>query len=124
MAYFANGTEGQIYEDHYCARCIHSLGHDANKGECCPVLLLHLLWNGDKIEDRELALDLFIPREGIHNKQCEMFVDEDNKRQACQASYDLLVSWHPQHPDDYRKKQAVIKQLSKVLAKGDQCPTE
>jgi len=34
---------------------------------------------------------------------------------ACQASYDLLVSWHPQHPDDYRKKQAVIKRLSEVL---------
>ena len=76
MAYFANGTQGQIYEDQYCARCVHSLDKDANKGECCPVLMLHLLWNGDKIEDRELALDLFIPREGIVNKECSMFFGE------------------------------------------------
>ena len=39
---------------------------------------------------------------------------------ACQASYDLLVSWHPQHPDDLKKKEKVIRQLSEVLAKGDQ----
>lgn len=34
---------------------------------------------------------------------------------ACEAAYDLLVGWHPQHPDDYEKKQEVIRQLSEVL---------
>ena len=73
MAYFSNGTEGSIYEAQYCDKCIHR--KDANKGECCPVLMLHLLWNGDTEEDRELALDLFIPRKGIVNEACTMFVE-------------------------------------------------
>jgi hypothetical protein len=72
MAYFANGTEGNIYEAQYCNRCAHR--KDPSKGECCPILMLHLLWNGDTEKDRELALDLFIPREGTWNKACTMFV--------------------------------------------------
>ena len=74
MAYFANGSEGDCYEAAYCNRCIHQ--RDADKGECCPVLMLHLLWNYEQHsnEDKALALNLLIPREGITNNPCEMFV--------------------------------------------------
>ena len=77
MGYFANGTEGDCYEAAYCNNCIHQ--KDADKGECCPILLLHLLWNYDQQsdEDKALALDLFIPRDGIANKPCEMFISKD-----------------------------------------------
>ena len=40
----------------------------------------------------------------------------DDATDACQAAYDLLVGWHPQYPDDMRKKAQVIKMLSNVLA--------
>ena len=90
MGYFANGSEGSCYETQYCDRCIHKRG--AEQGECCPVWMLHLLWNGDSIEDRELALDLFIPREGCHNKRCEMFVEESK-------------------PFDYDEQQAAFARL-------------
>ncbi len=36
MGYFANGTEGDIYEARYCARCIHRGDPD---GPGCPVML-------------------------------------------------------------------------------------
>jgi len=38
--------------------------------------MLHLLWNGDKVEDRELALDLFIPRKDSTNQQCTLFIEQ------------------------------------------------
>ena len=40
----------------------------------------------------------------------------DDAIDACQASYNLLAGWHPQYPDDMRKKAQVIKMLSNVLA--------
>ena len=52
---------------------------------------------------------------GAYLVHCDLHAAAPDLLAACQASYDLLVSWHPQHPDDYRKKQAVIKRLSEVL---------
>ena len=74
MGYFANGTEGDIYEERYCNRCVHRGG--------CAVYFLHLDWNYEQHKDdptsqaKAFALDLLIPRDGIENKQCEMFYPE------------------------------------------------
>lgn len=78
MAYFANGTDGSLYEAQYCDQCAHRRNPDT--GERCSILMLHLLWNGDQIEDRELALDLFIPREGVTNTQCSMYIERTQRK--------------------------------------------
>ena len=40
MAYFSNGTEGMMYEEEYCSRCVHSQ-------DSCSVMVLHNLYNYD-----------------------------------------------------------------------------
>ena len=75
MAYFANGYEGMVYQDKYCARCIHDVNQD------CPIILLHLIWNAEALHpegvsgDKALALNTLIPRskDGTDNDQCKMF---------------------------------------------------
>lgn len=82
MAYFSNGTEGDLYYERWCERCIH-------QGGCsdpyCPIWELHLIWNYDACEPKtavdvtkKAALEAFIPREGIGNGQCKMFVEGES----------------------------------------------
>lgn len=73
MAYFSNGIEGEAYEAQYCQRCIHYA-----EG-LCPVLMLHTLWNYDAVgenadADKALALNVLIPRKGIENLRCTVFI--------------------------------------------------
>ena len=94
MGSFSNGTEGEIYQEEYCYKCIHEDG--------CPIWDLHFLWVGDAISARnieyaeehhrlfvkqemkkhspefikKMVLDEFIPREGIENLECKMFVEK------------------------------------------------
>lgn len=69
MAYFSNGTEGIDYQEKYCRLCIHDIDSQ------CPVIMLHLLWNYEAVNDKvkSLALNTLIPVDGIENKQCKMF---------------------------------------------------
>ena len=71
MGYFANGTEGDLYQAQWCERCVHYDNND------CPVWNLHLIWNTKARfdQDKELALDYFIPRtpDGLENLKCRMF---------------------------------------------------
>jgi hypothetical protein len=77
MGYFSNSTEGMLYEERYCANgCVH-YNPDAEHPTGCPVWWLHWLWNYDaagqnKDETKEIALQLFIPRAGIGNEECNM----------------------------------------------------
>lgn len=74
MGYFSNGTEGDMYEEKYCYKC---LNYDEEKE--CPIISLHLHWNYEAQregeENKKYALDWFIPRneEGPFNQQCRMF---------------------------------------------------
>lgn len=83
MGYFSNGTEGDLYVEHYCHRCIHY----REEGPDCGVMLAHLLHNYDQFreggEHLKSALDLLIPRitmtgaDGIAiptNGECAMFL--------------------------------------------------
>lgn len=69
MAYFSNGTEGDLYYDHYCAKCEHGKDHD----NPCPIWNAHLLFNYDECNNKGSILHMLIPRDGIENKQCFFF---------------------------------------------------
>lgn len=71
MAYFANGTEGDMYEEKYCSRCVHN--QDEERG--CPVMNAHLMYNYGQTGVVESVLSMLIPRDGIRNEQCRMFVE-------------------------------------------------
>jgi hypothetical protein len=56
MGHFSNGTEGEMYQEHYCFRCVHW-----NDDHGCPVWFLHELHVGEK--DWRPTLDKLIPME-------------------------------------------------------------
>jgi hypothetical protein len=75
MAYFANGSEADYYEEKYCERCVHYPG---DSHEICPVMELHQMWNYDAVgkdadETKKEALEMLWPRKGVHNGDCRMF---------------------------------------------------
>ncbi len=70
MGYFANGTEGELYEAQWCERCVHygdSFG--------CEVLNLHMQFNYDECNKADSMLHKLIPRDGITNEKCRMFFE-------------------------------------------------
>lgn len=77
MAYFPNGTAGEIYEAEYCSRCIHGMRGEDDPG--CAVWLAHLLYSYElcnkKDEPGKVILDLLIPQSenGLGAEQCAMF---------------------------------------------------
>jgi len=73
MGYFPNGTEGELYHAAYCAKCIHRNGHDG-KGYCA-VMAAHILHNYNECNNPDSILNELIPREGIENGRCRMFVE-------------------------------------------------
>ena len=73
MGYFSNGTEGRIYEEVYCIKCIH-YGTE-NKG--CPIWGLHLFYNYDQYKDKKIShlLNSLIPRsKNGQNNKCNLFI--------------------------------------------------
>lgn len=73
MGYFSNGTEGDLYEDRYCRRCVHRDGAD---GQGCPVWSAHLFYNYDEANNDKSILHQLIPltADGLGNEQCRMFI--------------------------------------------------
>lgn len=75
MGYFSNGTEGSMFKDRYCSRCVHREGPDGKSG--CAVWLAHLLFSyklcNDKEDEGKQILDLLIPLDGAYNGDCAMF---------------------------------------------------
>ena len=78
MGYFPNGTAGMAYEAEYCDNCIHRHGPDGESG--CAVWLAHLLHNYDDCNDEGSILHILIPRDGIGNKRCTMFIEDKQER--------------------------------------------
>ncbi len=71
MGYFANGTEGDMFEAKWCNRCVHE---DNEKG--CPVMTSHVFFSYEECNSKSNAkvmLDMLIPRDGPWNAQCSMF---------------------------------------------------
>ena len=65
MGYFANGTEGEYYEEHYCRDCVHNLEKYG-----CPCLDAHLMWNYDECNNKDSILHKMIPRKDAENLEC------------------------------------------------------
>lgn len=73
MAYFANGTEGEWYEYHICARCVHN-GHGTDT--MCAVWAIHLDQNYDQHNNPEIKAvldELIPPASDGYNGLCSMF---------------------------------------------------
>jgi hypothetical protein len=70
MGYFSNGTEGEIYYEEFCSKCLHE--HNRQ----CAVWLAHYIKNYDECNKKDSILHMLIPREGIENGKCLMFVDK------------------------------------------------
>ena len=85
MGYFSNGTEGMMYQEAYCNRCVHDRNDD------CPIWSLHLLWNAEQHDDKgkKMALDMFIPQKGIENGQCVMFRPKQTRQKSRQIRIPL-----------------------------------
>lgn len=81
MAYFSNGTEGAMYEDYYCSRCIH-YDREIGVDKPCPIWMAHLLFSYEECNEDSNAktmLDMLIPmkEDGITPDECSMFVPRD-----------------------------------------------
>lgn len=72
MGYFSNGTEGALYEERYCDRCVHQ---DLD-GDGCAIWLAHLLHNYRDCNDEGSILHILIPLSDDHlgNERCRMFI--------------------------------------------------
>ncbi len=70
MGYLPNGAAGDRYEAAYCDHC----AHQNHEGEGCAVWLAHMLHNYDECNKKDSILHILIPRNGIENEQCKMFV--------------------------------------------------
>ena len=78
MGHFSSGSEGLDYEEQWCRRCVH---YGPENGPGCPVMLAHLLHNGNEV------LDLLIPQsaDGLGNDQCAMFIEDQARMEAWRA---------------------------------------
>ncbi len=77
MAYFANGSEGDMYQVEFCEDCQHWPPDPKDGG--CNVWLVHFMYayevHGKNKEAQEI-LDYLIPMKegGVYADQCSMFL--------------------------------------------------
>jgi hypothetical protein len=85
MGYFANGTEGLMFEEANCVRCIHSDHREGKEfgdkdNPACPVWMAHLMFAYEECNSASNAktiLDMLIqPTENFGN-ECQMFIPRD-----------------------------------------------
>lgn len=75
MGYFSNGTEGHLYQERYCSRCIHE---DSANEKFCPIWNAHLIHNREGANNPDHILHMLIPinrdDSANYNGQCHLFV--------------------------------------------------
>jgi hypothetical protein len=71
MGYFSNGTDGEMYYETFCANCVHNGDED---GPYCPVWAAHKEYNYRDCNDKNSILHILIPRKGVENEECTMFI--------------------------------------------------
>lgn len=97
MAYFSNGTEGMVYEERYCNRCVHQGGPN---GPGCHVWVCHLLYAYEECNNKSNAkamLDTLIPmdEETGFAGQCTMFHEMTEAEKAEQAEAYAVANSEP-----------------------------
>jgi len=72
MAYFPNGTAGDMYRERYCDKCKH------DKDDKCPIWLAHLLHNYDECNNDDSILHMLIPmtKDGLRATECFFYETE------------------------------------------------
>jgi len=70
MAYFANGTEGQHYQNRWCEKCVHF-----NRVYGCPMLSAHMDFPAEGIYRPSSVLHCVIPMKGVQPQKCAYWVD-------------------------------------------------
>lgn len=89
MGYFANGTEGMIFEEAFCSRCVHSdigEGKEIGVDPPCPIWMTHYLFAYEECNSESNAkvmLDMLIKPVmvetpdgiGLPSNECTMFVE-------------------------------------------------
>lgn len=113
MAYFPNGTSGAIYEEQYCANCVHEGDLD---GPGCPIMLLHLLYNYDQCSNGKTGktiksvLGTLIPEteDGLGAEQCSMFL--------AKAGAEAEAAEQRRLAEQARKYEVAMAEMWKVAA--------
>jgi hypothetical protein len=84
MGFFANGTEGQIFQELYCEKCINYRKREGESTEGCPIWDLHLLFNYKQFGSKECKemLEFLIKLEKVDTEHgeiktnsCTMFME-------------------------------------------------
>lgn len=60
MAYFSNGTDGQIYQEEFCLKCVNWVDLNDGRGFGCPIMDAHMVFETLKGPQAEV-LRHFIP---------------------------------------------------------------
>lgn len=76
MGYFPNGTSAEIYQSTYCAHCRNADPEHLG----CAVWDAHMIHNYAECTNDDSILHMLIPRDGIENKVCAMFLAWDEDR--------------------------------------------
>jgi len=72
MGYFSNGIEGELFEEAWCSRCVHSdirPGKEIGVDSPCPVWMAHTFFAYELCNEDEhpgkVILDMLIPRKMV-----------------------------------------------------------
>jgi hypothetical protein len=97
MAYFSNGTEGMMYEEQYCERCVHYIDRGAGS-DSCPIWELHFHYNYDQSGKSKAAkaikhfLDELIPtRADGFAGECNLFHPAEPKAEVADEYVEHLL---------------------------------
>ena len=60
MAYFSNGTDGQIYQEEFCLKCVNWVNLNDGRDYGCPIMDAHMVFEIHKGPQAEV-LRHFIP---------------------------------------------------------------
>lgn len=77
MGYFANGSEGEIYQANYCFKCKNWIDKKDGKGYGCAIWDLHILYSYELCNSKSKAkkmLDFLIPDRDCSNEECKMYL--------------------------------------------------
>jgi hypothetical protein len=96
MGQFSNGTEGDIYREQWCDRCVRDAKND------CPVWNAHLVHANSDEPGIGNILNMLIPRskDGLHNEKCRPFVADTELARARRADTQYQL-WCEDHQKEH-----------------------
>ena len=79
MGYFSNGTEGMVFTERYCERCVNWRDLGDGRGPGCPVWDAHFLFAYEECDSGSNAhtiLEMLIRQTGAGENECQMFQEK------------------------------------------------